>query len=123
MRVERSLIVVLLGCLAWSLLLQATGSADPPGKDDPTEEPKKLNEVIEKSIHWYDVLPTADATTPLTPLPVIRWRNVVRGQVGEAMMVVWPHNGRPIAMASIYPWNGKMTHEFDSLSREHKLIA
>jgi len=26
-------------------------------------------------------------------------------------------------MASIYPWNGKMTHEFDSLSREHKLIA
>ncbi len=39
------------------------------------------------------------------------------------MMVVWPHNGRPVAMASIYPWNGKMIHEFDSLSRENKLIA
>ena len=123
MRVERFLIAVLLGCLAWSLLPQTTWSADPPGKDDPAEEPKKLNDVIEKSVRWYDVLPAGDATTPLRPQPVLRWRNVVRGQVGEAMMVVWPHNGRPVAMASIYPWNGKMTHEFDSLSREHKLIA
>ena len=39
------------------------------------------------------------------------------------MMVVWPHNGRPVAMASIYPWNGKLNHEFDSLSRGNKLIA
>jgi hypothetical protein len=39
------------------------------------------------------------------------------------MMVVWPDNGRPIAMASIYPWNEKMNHEFDSLSRSNKLIA
>jgi hypothetical protein len=48
---------------------------------------------------------------------------VVRGQQGEAMMVVWPHNGRPVATASIYPWEGKMTHEFDSLSRGSKLTA
>ena len=33
------------------------------------------------------------------------------------MMVVWPHNGRPVAMASIYPWDGKMVHEFDSFRR------
>jgi hypothetical protein len=39
------------------------------------------------------------------------------------MMVVWPHNGRPVAMASIYPWKGNMIHEFDSLSREGKLVA
>jgi len=26
-------------------------------------------------------------------------------------------------MVSIFPWDGKMIHEFDSLSREHKLIA
>src|SRR5216110_2290680 len=109
--------------LAGSLLPQGTWSADPPGKEDPAEEPKRLNDVIEKSVHWYDVLPTADSTTPLRPQPVLRWRNVVRGQQGEAMMVVWPHNGRPVAMAGIYPWDGKMTHEFDSLSRERKLIA
>jgi hypothetical protein len=39
------------------------------------------------------------------------------------MMVVWPHNGRPVAMASIFPWQGKMSHEFDSLSPGNKLIA
>jgi hypothetical protein len=123
MRVERSLIAVLLWCLAWSLLPRGSWSAEPPGKDALPEEPKKLNEVIEKSVNWYDVLPAADSTTPLPPQPVLRWRNVVRGQEGEAMMVVWAHDGRPIAMASLYPWQGKMCHEFDSLSRDHKLIA
>ena len=123
MKAERSLVGVLLWCLACVLVVPGTGGADPPGKDDPPEEPSRLNEVIEKSVNWYDVLPDADAATALTPVPVIRWRNVVRGQEGEAMMVVWPHNGRPVAMASIYPWNGAMSHEFDSLSRDHKLVA
>ena len=101
-------------------LFAAARAAD----DNPMEEPKKLSEAIEKSVNWYDVLPELDATTSIKPLPVMRWRNVaLRGQEGEAMMVVWPHNGRPVAMASIYPWDGKMCHEFDSLSRENKLIA
>jgi hypothetical protein len=122
MRAERFLVGVLLWCFAWTLMAPGTGGAEPPGKEDPPDEPKKLNDLIEKSITWYDVLPDG-AAGALTPVPVIRWRNVVRGQEGEAMMVVWPHNGRPVAMASIYPWEGKMSHEFDSLSRENKLIA
>jgi hypothetical protein len=123
MRANRSLVGVLLWCLAWVAMVLGTAGAEPPGKEDPPEEPNKINERIEKSVNWYDVLPESDATTALTPVPVIRWRNVVRGQEGEAMMVVWPHNGRPVAMASIYPWDGKMCHEFDSLSRGNKLIA
>jgi hypothetical protein len=123
MRAGRSLLGVLLWCLASSLLLRGSWGAGPPAKQDPPEEPKKLNDLIEKSVHWYDVLPARDATTPLTPQPVLRWRNVVRGQEGEAMMVVWAHNGRPVAMASIFPWEGKMSHEFDSLSRGRKVIA
>jgi hypothetical protein len=118
----RKLFGVALWCLATSLVAAGVGAQQPPKKDEP-EEPKRLNKVIEDSIDWYDVLPSADAEKALTPTPVMRWRNVVRGQEGEAMMVVWPHNGRPIALASIYPWNGKMTHEFDSLSRDNKLIA
>jgi hypothetical protein len=122
MRAE-SRIAVLLGCLVLSLAFRAAGGAEPPGKEDPAEEPKKLNDLIEKSVYWYDVLPAADASTPLTPQPIHRWRNVIRGQEGEAMLVVWAHNGRPIAMAGIYPWEGKMSHEFDSLSRAGKLVA
>lgn len=123
MRAERYLVGVLLWCLILSWLVQGTRGTEPPGKDGPPEEPKRLNEQIEQSVHWYDVLPAKDATAPLQPQPVLRWRNVTRGQVGEAMMVVWAHNGRPVAMASIYPWNGMMSHEFDSLSRGKKVIA
>jgi hypothetical protein len=123
MRTKQTFLGLALCCLVWSLLLQGTRGADPPGKDDFPEEPKKLNDLIEKSVNWYDVLPAADSKTPLPPQPVLRWRNVARGQEGEAMMVVWAHNGRPLAMASIYPWRGKLCHEFDSLSRENKLIA
>jgi hypothetical protein len=103
-------------------LLLAVIGAQPPAKTDIPPEAERLSEEIEQSVRWYDVLP-ADGAAPLTPVPVIRWRNVARGQQGEAMMVVWPHNGRPIAMASIYPWAGFMVHEFDSLSRERKLTA
>lgn len=123
MRTGPFLAGLLLGSLASSLLLPESSGTQPPAKQAPTEEPKKLNEIIEKAIDWYDVLPSADSESVLVPHPVMRWRNVVRGQEGQAMMVVWPHNGRPVAMCSIYPWNGKMSHEFDSLSREAKVIA
>jgi len=124
MRTERFLVgVSLLWCLAWALTLPGAGGAEPSSKEDPVEEPKRLNEAIEKSVSWYDVLPAADSTTTLRAQPVLRWRNVARGQEGEAMMVVWAHQGRPIAVASIFPWEGFMCHEFDSLSRENKLIA
>jgi hypothetical protein len=121
-RARRVLIGGLLWCLISSLAVQATRGGQPPDKNEPPDEPARLNEVIEKSVNWYDVLPDEGAT-PLTSVPVLRWRNVVRGQEGEAMMVVWPHNGRPITVTSIYPWMGKMCHEFDSLSRGTKLIA
>jgi hypothetical protein len=127
LRTERILVGGLLWCLVTALAARGTAGqptikAEPPAKTDPTEELNKLNDTIEKSVKWYDVLPDKDGAA-LTPVPVIRWRNAARGQEGEAMMVVWALNGRPIAMASIYPWEGKMCHEFDSLSRESKLIA
>jgi len=123
MKADQSRIGALLWCVALAVVLPCARAADPPEKDTDPDEPKKLNELIEKSVNWYDVFPDDEAKTALTPKPVMRWRNVIRGQVGEAMMVIWAHNGRPVAMASIYPWEGKMSHEFDSLSRGNKIIA
>jgi hypothetical protein len=123
MRAGQFLVELLLLSSASGLMLSGSGGAEPPAAQAPAEEPKKLNDLIEKSVHWYDVFPTEESTTRLVPVPVLRWRNVIRGQEGEAMMVVWSHQGRPVAMASIYPWNDKMSHEFDSLSREAKVIA
>src|SRR5437868_4320381 len=90
--------------LAVVFLLSAVAAAQPPAKPDVPPEPARLSEEIEQSVRWYDVLP-GEGAAPLAPVPVLRWRNVARGQEGEAMMVVWPYNGRPVAMASIYPWN------------------
>lgn len=116
---------ILLGGLPWALVaalaVPAPGGAQPPAKTEP-EEPKTLNEVIEKSVDWYDLFPEEGAPAMKSRV-VKRWRNVVRGQEGEAMMVVWTHNGRPLAVASIYPWEKKMCHEFDSLARDGKLFA
>jgi len=117
MRYGHRFLMTLTGLLLATCRLQAVGA------EDPQEETKRLSERIEKSIDWYEVLPDISAKTALRPLPVMRWRNVARGQDGEAMMVVWVHNGRPVAMASIYPWDGYMCHEFGSLSRQAKLVA
>ena len=109
-----------LMCVVLLLVVRPT-IAQPPARGEP-EEPKTLNEAIEKAANWYDVFPEEGAEA-LKRLTVIRWTSVVREQKGEAMMVVWIHNGRPACMASIYPWDGHMVHEFDSLSREAKLFA
>lgn len=123
MRAQRFLAPALGGLLLLVLTLSQSDGRQPPDKDKPPPEPEKLNDLIEESVRWYDVFPDRDAASPLAPTPVLRWRNVVRGQKGEAMMVIWPHHGRPVAMASIYPWDGALIHEFDSLSRGSKLIA
>jgi hypothetical protein len=110
--------------LLWALsfLGIVSGIPDCLASESAADEPI-MQEVIDKSIDWYDVLPDADAKTPLRPQAVLRWRNVVRGQKWEDILVVWAHDGRPVAMASIFPWNGSMSHEFDSLSRDSKVVA
>jgi hypothetical protein len=49
---------------------------------------------------------------------VHRWTNDERDPHGEGLFVVWADHGRPVAGASIYPWNGRLIHDLESLSRE-----
>jgi len=48
-RIQRSVAGLLLVCLILCADRAVPGT-EPPGKDDPPEEPKKLNEAIEKSV-------------------------------------------------------------------------
>jgi hypothetical protein len=123
MKYGHRFLMTLAGLLLATCRIQSVAAEDQPALEDPQEETKRLSERIENSIDWYEVLPDSSAKTALKPLPVMRWRNVARGQDGEAMMVVWAHNGRPVAMASIFPWEGYLCHEFGSLSRQAKLVA
>jgi hypothetical protein len=117
------LIAMLAGGFLATTLSPNARADDPPAVDESQTETKRLNEFIEKSIDWYEILPSADSTAPLRPQPVLRWRNVARGQAGEAMMVIWCQHGRPEVLASIFPWEGMLYHEFGSLSRGAKLVA
>jgi len=88
-----------------------------------TEETARLSDLIESSVAWYDLNGGSNGSVKLKSKPVMRWRNVARGQDGEAMMVIWTDGQRPEAVASIYPWQENVVHEFDSLSRGRNLQA
>ncbi len=123
MKIGRSLSVLLSCCLIASAPIPLVRADEEPAGNEGQVEAKRLNDRIEKSVDWYDVSPDADSQDILKPQPVLRWRNVARGQAGEAMMVFWAWHGRPVAMASIFPWEGMLYHEFGSLSRTAKLVA
>jgi len=88
-----------------------------------TEETARLSDLIENAVDWYELRSGPESSLVLKSRPVMRWRNVTRGQDGEAMMVIWTDGQRPEAMASIYPWQENLVHEMDSLSRGRNLRA
>jgi hypothetical protein len=59
----------------------------------------------------------------LKPQIIMSWRNAARGEQAKDFLVLWVDKGRPVAAASVFPWEGKVCHEFGSLSRETGLVA
>ncbi|HEY2250856.1 MAG TPA: hypothetical protein VGH74_07330 [Planctomycetaceae bacterium] len=79
--------------------------------------------MMEESVKWYDVLPRADANSPLTPQVAVRWINASRGRGAQDFLLLWVHDGRPIAAASVFPYDRYVCHELGSLSRSAELVA
>ena len=102
--------------------LKAVGLKGAGARDD-VAETDRLSKLIEDAVDDYQLFANESSSTELLARPVLRWRNVARGQDGEAMFVIWLQNGHPQAMASIYPWQGDLMHEFDLLSRKPGLVA
>jgi hypothetical protein len=92
--------------------------------DKSEEETKAIKALVEESVGWYQVFIDTSALEAMAPHRVLRWRNVTRGtQESEGVFVLWINKGRPEALASIYPWEGNLVHDFASLSRGAKLVA
>jgi hypothetical protein len=88
------------------------------------EQTKAIKALVEESVDWYQVFINPSASEAMTPHRVLRWRNVTRGtQESEGVFVLWVNKGRPEALASIYPWEGLLNHDFVSLSRRANLVA
>jgi hypothetical protein len=109
----------------------AADSADDPPPGETDDRNLKIQKVMEASVEWYELLPKADARGPLKPQVVLSWRNAVRGwrngvrdERAKDFLVLWVDDGRPVAAASIFPWQGRiLCHEFTSLSRGAGLVA
>jgi len=95
---------------------------DEPKTEQAPEPTDPLVAKIEQSVGRYEVRRTADAQ-PLKPATVLRWKNNSRGQEAIAIMAVWTHGGRPLAQASVYPWQGRLVHEFGSLCSAKEIEA
>src|SRR4051812_24457000 len=103
-----------------TVLLSAT-CVPARGEDAPAGEPKNLRELIDASTKWYEVFADAESKEPAQPLTVLRWANNTRGSE-DGVTMLFIHGGRPIAAACIYPWEKRLEHDFESLSRR-KIIA
>jgi hypothetical protein len=57
------------------------------------------------------------AKEPLKSLVVLGWGNFEREVDGAGTLVLWVHNGRPMASASVFHWRGNLVHELACVSR------
>ena len=84
-------------------------------------EPTSLREMIDQGVNQYEVYASAEATEPAEPRVVMRWANNARGSE-DGITILYVYEGRPLAAACLYPWEGNLVHDFQSMSRD-KIVA
>jgi hypothetical protein len=85
------------------------------------ETPTTLRELIDQSLEWYELFPDAETEEPARAIVALRWANNTRGSE-DGTTVLYVAAGRPLAACCIYPWAGRLEHDFESLSRG-KIVA
>src|SRR5258707_10704712 len=114
---------------AWGMavagLIQSVQSqaGDDQSADVTSARNQKIKEAMEASVKWYELLPNAAARTPLNPHVALRWINASRERDAQDFLLLWVHDGRPVAAASVFPYNRYLCHELCSLSRSAELVA
>lgn len=78
---------------------------------------KQLRAQLDASVAWNEFAPSLESGDRFQPVLVHRWTNDERDPQGEALGVLWTYKGRAMVAASIFPWNGRLGHELESLSR------
>jgi hypothetical protein len=105
-------LIVFAASAAWSVAQeQATKGA----------APATLRAFIDSSLQWYEVFPHLESNQPAEIVTALRWANNARGSE-DGLTLLYVHSGRPLAAACVYPWQTRLEHDFESLSRE-KIVA
>lgn len=79
-------------------------------------EPTTLRELIDAAIDDVQIFADAETTTPARPQVALRWANNARGSE-DGTTVLYIHEGRPLAVACIYPWERQLPRDFCVLAR------
>lgn len=90
--------------------------ADPAAAPAEAKAVSPLRKLMDESLSWNELLPSEDSTEPMTVRVVMRWANNARGSE-DGLTMLYLSQGRPEAVCCVYPWDKKLIHEFDSLSR------
>lgn len=111
-----------LAVAGWLQSVQAQ-AGDDASAEEASARNRKIQEAMEASVDWYEVLPSAEAGAALTPKVAMRWINASRGREAQDFLLLWVHKGRPVAAASVFPYERYLCHELCSLSRNADLVA
>ena len=87
------------------------------------ERQKRLDQQFQESLGWYVVSASPVSQAPMKPESILRWTNAPRGQEGEPTLILWADAGRPVALASVYPWGRNLVYDCVSLARDVGLTA
>lgn len=85
------------------------------GVEESDSAPATLRALIDAAVTQIEVLP-AGGDEAAKPIVALRWANNQRGSE-DGLTILYLHNGRPLATACLYPWAGKLIHDFEALGR------
>jgi hypothetical protein len=114
-------LLLAFGILAIASVVAAR--AQDPAATAKMERQKRLDQQFQESLGWYQVFAGPESPAPMKPESVLRWTNAPRGQEGEPTLILWADAGRPLALASVYPWDGHLVYDCVSLARGVGLTA
>jgi hypothetical protein len=115
----RTVVVVYGICV----LLAQRGIAQEAARPAEDSHVEQVRAELVKSIEWNQHF-LGDSDEPLKPHVIMKWNNQVRGGgTVVGLSVVWTDETRPQVIASIYPWEGILTQEYDVLARDEKITA
>jgi hypothetical protein len=93
--------------------------AEEPSGQEPALSPEitKLQQHIAKTASWNQLTLDRTPNEVMTPHIGLLWNNNIRGSATGAT-VLYLADGIPHAAVCIYPWDGKLNHDLDSMSTE-----
>jgi len=121
MRVAIGLARLAVLAIALPVFGQEQPTAREPSAGTAAKQPQSLRELIDAAVNQIEVFADADAKDAAKPLVALRWANNARGSE-DGMTILYVHAGRPLAAACLYPWDKRLIHDLQSLSRE-KIVA